>query len=183
MHLVPKSPVSMIRKEDVFLIGRIGKPHGVKGEVLFHFEDDVFDRTESEYLILEIDGILVPFFMEEYRFRSDETALVRFCDINTQERARELTGCAVYFLRSEVPADDDELTWAQVIGFTILNDATNEAVGSLVAVDDTTINTLFEIDTPDGGRVLVPANDDLITDIDTEARTITVIIPEGLLEL
>ena len=61
--------------------------------------------------------------------------------------------------------------------------ATNEAVGSLVAVDDTTINTLFEIDTPDGGRVLVPASDDLITDIDTEARTISVIIPEGLLEL
>ena len=36
---------------------------------LFHFSDDVFDRTESEYLILEVDGILVPFFMEEYRFQ------------------------------------------------------------------------------------------------------------------
>ena len=86
----------MIKKEDVYQIGRIGKPHGVKGEVLFHFSDDVFDRAESEYLILEVDGILVPFFMEEYRFRSDETALVRFCDINTQEQARQLTGSDVY---------------------------------------------------------------------------------------
>ena len=76
----------MIKKEDVYQIGRIGKPHGVKGEVLFHFSDDVFDRAESEYLILEVDGILVPFFMEEYRFRSDETALVRFCDITRRSR-------------------------------------------------------------------------------------------------
>ena len=177
----------MIKKEDVYQIGRIGKPHGVKGEVLFHFSDDVFDRAESEYLILEVDGILVPFFMEEYRFRSDETALVRFCDINTQEQARQLTGCDVYFLRSEVPADEDgELSWAQIIGFTVRNDAADEdapPVGTITAVDDTTINTLFDIKTPDGRDVLVPASDYLITDVDTEARTITMIIPEGLLEL
>ena len=177
----------MIKKEDVYQIGRIGKPHGVKGEVLFHFSDDVFDRAESEYLILEVDGILVPFFMEEYRVRSDETALVRFCDINTQEQARQLTGCDVYFLRSEVPADEDgELSWAQIVGFTVLNDGADAdaaPVGTITAVDDTTINTLFDIKTPDGRDVLVPASDDLITDVNTEARTITMIIPDGLLEL
>ena len=89
----------MIKKEEVYKIGRIGKAHGVKGEVSFNFDDDVFDRVEAEYLILEVDGILVPFFMEEYRFRSDSTALVKFEDIDTQERARELTNCDVYFPR------------------------------------------------------------------------------------
>ena len=59
----------MIRKEEVYKIGRLGKSHGVKGEVSLQFTDDVFDRVEAEYLILDIDGILVPFFMEEYRFR------------------------------------------------------------------------------------------------------------------
>ena len=53
----------MIKKEDVYRIGQIGKPHGVKGELSFHFEDDVFDRTDADYLILEVDGILVPFFL------------------------------------------------------------------------------------------------------------------------
>ena len=174
----------MIKQEDVFQIGRIGKAHGVKGEVTFHFTDDIFDRIDADYLILEVDGILVPFFMEEYRFRSDETALVSFCDVNTQERARELTGCPVFFLRSDVPADDSgELSWAQVIGFSILNAAKQQSVGTLVAVDDTTINTLFEIETPDGRQVLLPASDDLITDVDTAARTISLIIPDGLLGL
>lgn len=173
----------MIRKEEVYQIGRIGKPHGVRGEVLFHFSDDVFDRTESEYLILEVDGILVPFFMEEYRFRSDETALVRFCDINTQEEARELTGCDVYFLRSEVPEYDDQLTWAQIVGFSIIDEQSGRSIGTISAVDDSTINTLFELRTPDGRDVLIPASDDLIADVDTESQTITMTIPEGLLDL
>lgn len=57
----------MIRQEDVYRIGRIGKPHGVGGELTFAFDDDVFDRCDAEYLVLDIDGILVPFFMESYR--------------------------------------------------------------------------------------------------------------------
>ena len=81
----------MIRPEEVFLIGKLGRPHGVKGEITFMFTDDVFDRADAEYLLLELDGILVPFFMEEYRFKSDETALMKFCDIDTLEQARRLT--------------------------------------------------------------------------------------------
>ena len=55
----------MITHEQVYRIGRIGKPHGVKGEVSLQFSDDVFDRVDADYLVLETDGILVPFFMEE----------------------------------------------------------------------------------------------------------------------
>ena len=55
---------------DTFPIGRLGKPHGVKGEITFHFTDDIFDRVDADYVFLEIDGLQVPFFFEEYRFRS-----------------------------------------------------------------------------------------------------------------
>ena len=77
----------MIKENEVYKIGKIGKPHGVKGEVTLRFSDDVFDRVDADYLILDTDGILVPFFMEDYRFRSDEVALVKFCDIDNMERA------------------------------------------------------------------------------------------------
>ena len=63
--------------DEVYKIGKIGKPHGVKGEVSFLFDDDVFDRTEADYLVLCIDGILVPFFIDEYRFHGNASALVR----------------------------------------------------------------------------------------------------------
>ena len=47
----------MIKREEVYKIGRLGKAHGIRGEVSFLFDDDVFDRVDADYLILDIDGI------------------------------------------------------------------------------------------------------------------------------
>jgi len=173
----------MIKKEDVYKIGRIGKPHGVHGEVQMQYSDDVFDVVDANYLLLNVDGILVPFFMEEYRFRSDEVALMKFCDIDTEERARELTGTEVYFPRAIAEESKDELSWAQIVGFKLLDSKTGKMVGEIVSVDDSTINLLFEIKTETGGERLIPANENLIKGIDKAQQTIEVEIPDGLLEL
>jgi 16S rRNA processing protein RimM len=170
----------MIKKEEVYKIGRLGKAHGVKGEVTFQFDDDVFDRVDADYLILDIDGILVPFFLEEYRFRSDTTAIVKFCDIETQDRARELTGCDVYFPISLVPVEDDApITYAFLVGFSLIETKSGKTIGTIATIDDQTANILFELE--DG--TLIPATDDLITYIDKDKRQITMELPEGLLEL
>ena len=168
----------MIKNEEVYKIGRLGKSHGIKGEISLQFDDDVFDRVDADYLVLEIDGILVPFFMEEYRFRSDSLALVKFCDIDTQERASELTGCDVYFPR-DLADEDDTPTLASLVGFDLVEASNNKKVGTIASIDDSTANILFELE---DGR-LIPATDDFITDINTKDRTIKMEIPEGLLEL
>lgn len=172
----------MIRKEDVFRIGRIGKPHGVKGEMNFMFDDDVFDRDDADYLIIETEGILVPFFIDEYRFRNDSTALVLLDGIDSQERARELTGCDVYYPRTN-GEDDDLSSWAKIEGFAITNANDGKAVGTITAVDDTTVNTLFVVEKPEGGELLIPAAEELIRNVDFEARTIEMSLPEGLLTI
>ena len=169
----------MIKKEEVYKIGRIGKAHGVKGEVSFNFDDDVFDRVDAEYLILEVDGILVPFFMEEYRFRSDSTALVKFEDIDTQDRARELTNCDVYFPRDLADDEEEVLTYSFLVGFDIIEASTGMKVGTIASVDESTLNILFELE--DG--MLIPASEELITDIDKDNKTITIALPEGILDL
>ena len=168
----------MIKEEDVYKIGRLGKTHGVKGEISFLFDDDVFDRVDADYLILKIDGILVPFFIEEYRFKSDTNALVKFEDIDTQERAQEFTGTDVYFPRALAESADD-ISWAAIVGFEIVDADSGKAIGRIAAIDDTTLNILFELE---DGR-LIPASDDLIAAIDEKSRTITMHLPEGLLNL
>ena len=169
----------MIRKEDVYRIGKLGKTHGVRGEISFLFDDDVFDRVDADYLILCIDDILVPFFIEEYRFKTDSNALMKFEGIDTQERARELTGCEVYFPHELADSDEDTISWAAIVGFDITDADSSRTIGRIAAVDDSTINILFELE---DGR-LIPASEDLITDIDQQARTITMRLPDGLLNL
>ena len=168
----------MIKQEEVYKIGRLGKSHGVKGEVSLHFDDDVFDRVDADYLVLDIDGILVPFFMEEYRFRSDNVCIVKFCDVDSQQRASELTGCDVYFPRA-LADDDGSPTLASLVGFTIVSMPDGSPLGSIASIDDQTANILFELE--DG--TLIPANDDLIENIDMKHRQIRMTLPKGLLAL
>ena len=169
----------MIKEENIYQIGRLGKTHGVRGEISFLFDDDVFDRVDADYLILKVDGIFVPFFIEEYRFKSDSNAIIKFEDIDTQERARELTGADVYFPRSLAENDDENLSWSVLVGFDIIEASSGRTVGSIASVDDSTLNILFCLD---DGR-LIPASENLITAIDQQTRTLTMHIPEGLLDL
>ena len=170
----------MIKEQEVYKIGLIGKAHGVKGELSIQIDDDVFDRVDAEYLVLKLDGIFVPFFMEEYRFKSDNVVLVKFEGVDTQERARELTGVEVYFPRELAEQDEDaELSYSALVGYTLIDDNSGKPVGTIAYVDEQTINIMFELE---DGR-LIPASEELIVDVDQKSRTITLDIPEGILDL
>ena len=170
----------MIKEQEVYKIGIIGKAHGVKGELSIQIDDDVFDRVDAEYLVLKLDGIFVPFFMEEYRFKSDSVALVKFEGVDTQERARELTGVEVYFPRELAEQDEEaELSYAALVGYTLIDNNSGKPVGIIAYVDEQTINIMFELE---DGR-LIPASEELIVDVDQKNRTITLDIPEGILDL
>jgi 16S rRNA processing protein RimM len=170
----------MIKEEEVYRIGRIGKPHGVKGEVTMQVDDDVFDRVDADFLVLCVDGILVPFYMEEYRFRTDTTALIKFEDVDTVEQARELTNTEVFFLRRLAEDEqDDQYTWSFFLGYSLHDAVTGKAIDRITEVDDSTQNVLFQLE----NGVLIPAAEELITGIDHENKTITMNLPEGLLAL
>ena len=171
----------MIKKEEVFKIGIINKPHGVKGEVPFTFTDDIFDRVEDcDYLVLLLDGILVPFFIEEYRFRSDNVALVKFEGIDSTEKARTLTNVEVYYPVKFMDDQEEISSWNYFIGFRV-EDIHHGCLGTVVDVDDATMNVLFVIENGDE-EVLLPAHEEFILDIDRKKKILKVDIPDGLLD-
>ena len=173
----------MIKKEEVYKIGLFNKPHGIHGELQFTFTDDIFDRVDCDYLICLLDGIFVPFFIEEYRFRSDSTALVKLEGIDTAERARMFTNVEVYFpVKHAEEAEDGELSWNFFVGFR-MEDIRHGELGEVVEVDTTTVNTLFVVEQEDGEELLIPAQEEFIVEINQEKKLITVELPEGLLNL
>jgi len=172
----------MIHESDIYQIGVIGKAHGVKGELAFNFTDDVFDRVDADYLIIRTDGIPVPFFIEEYRFKSNSVAIMKFEGIDDEAHARRFTSCPVYFPKALSDADPDELRWSDFEGYTIIS-ADSGAVGTVKSVDDSTENVLFYVTAPDGSELLIPAAEDWIEDIDHDNRSLTMQLPPGLLTL
>lgn len=172
----------MIRNDEVISIGRFTRPHGVKGEMAMTFTNDVFDRTDCPFLVCSMDGILVPFFIEEYRFKSETTALIKFERIDTVEQARIFTNKEVFFPVSYVPEDEEpEYTWSTFIGYAA-SDVRHGALGTVVDVDDSTVNVLFIVERPDGSEVLIPAQEVFIRDLDHRRQHILFDLPDGLID-
>ena len=68
----------MINREQLIEVGTIQKLHGLNGEMTASVIDPVFDEVANcPYLVCEIDGIFVPFFIKAYRFCSHSTASTR----------------------------------------------------------------------------------------------------------
>ena len=171
----------MIRDEEVYQIGVITRTHGIRGEVAMSFTDDVWDRADADYVFLLIDGCFIPFFFEEWRFRSDTVCLFKFRDIDSVERAEELCGCEVWFPKELTPEETGGQAFSEVspqrfTGYTL--EADGKKVGRIARVDTTTVNTLFELA---DGR-LIPAAEPFIREIDAAARCIVMTLPEGLLD-
>ncbi len=172
----------MIKKEEVYKIGQLTKPHGVKGEIAFSFTDDVFDRVDSDYLVCLIEGIFVPFYIEEYRFKSDTVALMKFERIDTAEQARRFTNVEVYFpLALAGNAPEGELSWSFFVGFDV-SETRFGRLGKIISVDESTINTLFVVEHK-GGELLIPAREEFIFEMDASGRNMLLQLPEGLLEM
>lgn len=172
----------MIKREEVYKIGMFNKPHGIKGELQFTFTDDIFDRVEAEYIICLLNGIFVPFYFEEYRFRTDSTALVKLEGIDSAEQARRFTNVEVYFpTKYAEDGENENLSWNYFNGFRV-EEVHQGYLGSITDIDDTTLNTLFIVN-KDDREILIPAQEEFILGIDHKHKVITVNLPEGLLQM
>ena len=137
---------------------------------------------EAEYIVCLLDGIFVPFFIEEYRFRSDTTALMKLEGVDTAERARMFTNVEVWFpVKHADEAEPEELTWNYFVGFR-MEEIHHGYLGDVTEVDTSTLNTLFVVD-HNGEELLIPAQEEFITDIDQKHKVITVSLPAGLVNL
>ena len=172
----------MIAKNEIFPIGRLLKTHGLNGEMTFSTTTTLLDEIEIPYLILEPEGIAVPFFIEEVRMKSGETGLIKFEGIDSGEQAREYVGLTLYLPNEyleEMDETDEEAGY--FVGFEVV-DENHGKIGTITDVDQSTENILFVIET-DGDEILIPAVEEYITDIDHEKKIIRLRLPDGLLDL
>lgn len=173
----------MIREDEVLKIGKFIKPHGIKGEITFAFDNDIFDRVDCPYLICSIDNIFVPFFIKSYRFKGSDTALVLLEDVESEIQAKRFNGLSVYFPRKYFDNNDEvELTLSYFFDFIVIDKQLGE-IGIIKDIDESTINTLFLLKKKGSDDdIIIPASDDFITDIDSENKILYVELPVGLLD-
>jgi len=170
----------MIRKEETIKIGYFARPHGIKGELSLVTDYDLFEDLDDPYVICEMDGILVPFFIESFRYKSRAVILVKIEDVDCEITAKKFVNREVFYPVSRLKETvTDELTWKRFTGY-MLEDKKHGTLGIIKYVDETTINTLFTVDYS-GKELLAPVADELIDSIDHERQRIVLTLPEGIL--
>ena len=173
----------MIRRDEVFKIGKIIRTRGIKGEVEMECINDAFDDGNAEYFVLEIDGILVPFFWDEYRFKNHTTIIVMFDGISNEKEASQYVGCNVFYPFSKVATDETHLlSWKAFEGYSVTGQ-NEEHIGEIIHVDDRNDNIVITVEQPSGKTALLPLHEDLILECDHKKCFVKLIIAEGLLDL
>jgi 16S rRNA processing protein RimM len=173
----------MIRREELVKIGQFKKPHGIRGEIVFTFTNDSFEDSGCPFFICEMEGIFVPFRIEDYLFISDTAGWVRLKNLDSDSKVRFLSNKEIYFPEKYLVANTsgNSYTWSYFIGFTVIDEHSG-TVGQISAVEESTLNALFIIGT-DTHEILIPAAEEMIAFIDEDKKELHVTLPEGLLGL
>lgn len=163
--------------------GKISKPYGLRGEVNIILEPEAGTLIETKIpLFILIDGQRVPFFVEEVELVSAGQAIIKFEFIESLEDARKVSGLEVCFdYGVERNTKKEEGSLENLVGM----DALDKHVGALGKILDyiaSPANPLFII-AYENQELMIPANRELILEIDRSEGLVSFDLPEGLLQL
>ena len=163
-------------------IGFIRKTQGFKGEVILAVNTgNAEDLLNSKYLFLNMDGSMVPFYVEEFSAQGTQ-AVISLEDVNTHEAATKLVSRKVFLPGNELPegfSNEDDLK--SILGFTIIDEKKGN-LGSVKDVAETPGQLMIFFDYSNV-EVMLPLNDQTLLKIMKRKKEIHVILPEGLLEI
>lgn len=155
---------------------------GSNGGVVLNLEPPYLEIIAEEPVLVDIDGYLVPFFIDEDTvFYNKKTVSLRFTSVKTQKSASSLIGRDVFALTESLDIDEEEEDSFEYEGYTAY-DHHNNLLGVITGIDDIPGNPQLVIDNK-GKKLLVPALAVEVIDVDEKANKITISIPEGLTDI
>lgn len=170
-------------KEECFYLGKIVSKYSYKGEVLVKIDADepeIYENMESVFVSL--GNNLVPFFIDKCVLHKSSLLRIRFEEVQDESAADNIMGSELYLPLKFLPKlTGNKFYYHDIIGFR-LEDHVHGDIGIIQGVNDSTSQALF-IAQKDNKELLIPINDEIITKVDRDTKTIHVTTPEGLVDL
>ncbi len=174
----------MPNAEDLKLLGLFLKTHGINGHLVLKlsiFKEDEIEKGEAVFV--EIDGIPVPFFISDFRFLSDDSAVIQLDEIFSSKQASEFVNCLVFIRKqSDNRAHEDNNDRSFRLKGFLVKDENFGKSGILQEIIEYPENPVMRIDL-NGKEILVPFHENIIRNIDYASRVIEISAPEGLFDL
>jgi 16S rRNA processing protein RimM len=167
---------------DYFYLGKVVKVHGYDGKLTVYFDtDEPNEYVDIDVIYINISGSLVPFFINELSLLNNK-AVVSFMDVDDIEKATRLVNKELFMPLSLLPKlSGNKFYYHEVKGMTVV-DKNYGTLGIISAVLEYPNQAVLQIFT-DGKEVLIPINNEIITDVDRKQNIMSIIAPEGLLDV
>jgi 16S rRNA processing protein RimM len=169
--------------DDMVLVGRIARPHGIRGQVIVTPDTDFVDERFHTGATMwcrtpQGDETLTVASMRVQKGRP----IVAFAGFATIESVKRLSGCELRVPEASLqPLAEGTYYIHQLVG-CVVDTVDGNRVGTVTRVDGGAAGSLLVIDGP-RGEVLIPLVAYMCVEIYPEGRRIRVSTTEGLLGL
>lgn len=171
-----------MRKEDSYLLGKITRKHGLQGNVFLKLDTDqpeMYNKLDT--IFLDVNGLLVPFFVAKQQWNKSDTLLISFKN-STEALVEQSIGKDVYLPLSTLPVlTGNKFYYHEVVGFQIL-DEEGKNCGIIESVNDQTAQHYFIL-TLDGKEIIIPIIRDWILEVNRDEKFLKMNLPEGLMDV
>jgi 16S rRNA processing protein RimM len=164
------------------VVGRIGRPHGIRGEVTVEPRTDEPDERFAPGATLSVDGPVNSLVVQRAHWHSGRL-LVHFEGVDDRNGAEALRGLLLHVDRdpAELPEDPEEFYDSTLLGCRVeLIDGS--AVGEVVDVVHLPAQDLLVVRLADEREVMVPFVEAIVPTVDAPSRRIVIDPPGGLLD-
>ncbi|MFJ6993197.1 ribosome maturation factor RimM [Streptomyces sp. NPDC003090] len=165
------------------VVARIGRAHGIKGEVTVEVRTDEPELRLAPGAVLATDPASAgPLTIESGRVHSGRL-LLRFAGVRDRNAAEALRNTLLIadVDPDERPEEPDEYYDHQLIDLdVVLADGTG--VGRITEVSHLPYQDLFVVERPDGSEVLIPFVEEIVTEVDLDAQRAVIVPPPGLID-
>ena len=166
---------------EYLVVGSLRRAHGVRGEIVMEVLTDFPERLKAGTTVF-VGDTHAPMVIESARYHN-EGLIIKFGGLQTPEEAGRYRNQLVYVTTADRPLlPEGQYYEHQLIGFSVVEDATNESLGTLSEIMRTGANDIYVVTRPDGSEVLLPVIASVVLDLNVGTRTIRVHLLPGLIE-
>ena len=163
-------------------VARIGKPHGIRGEVTVQ----VLTDAPSERFVAGTEFVVEPASAGPLTIRSarwnKDILLLGFEEIADRNAAEAIRGAKLFIETEELDDDDDEGWYEhELVGLEAR--VGSQVVGKVAALTTLPVQDLLTVKTEEGKEILVPFVDEIVPEVNIEDGFILITPPAGLFEI
>ncbi|MFH8222728.1 ribosome maturation factor RimM [Streptomyces sp. NPDC018057] len=165
------------------VVARIGRAHGIKGEVTVEVRTDEPELRLAPGAVLATDPASAgPLTIAAGRVHSGRL-LLRFDGVTGRDGAEALRNTLLIadVDPDELPEDEDEYYDHQLIDLDVVTEDGTE-VGRITEISHLPSQDLFIVERPDGTEVMIPFVAEIVAEIDLEEQRAVVTPPPGLID-